>query len=162
MFNKVFDLHAQFLKALAHPKRLEIINLLRDQKVCVGKMQEMLGLPQANLSQHLQVLRDIKVLKSIRKGKQIYYQLAHPNIVKACDLIRDVLIDQNKDSDLKTYLEKVIEDYLPIAVDPVCDMRVSAKRASYVHKHDGHNYYFCAEGCLKKFKKNPKKFVDKN
>ncbi|MCC6710776.1 MAG: helix-turn-helix domain-containing protein, partial [Candidatus Pacebacteria bacterium] len=47
MYSEVFELHAQLLKALAHPKRLEIIHLIRDQELSVSDIHQMLDLPQA-------------------------------------------------------------------------------------------------------------------
>lgn len=159
MFFKVFQLHADFLKAMAHPKRLEILNLLRDNKMCVSEMQEMLGLPQSNLSQHLQILRDSKVVSTHKEGKQVYYQIAHPNILKASDLVRDLLIKQCNCTLIKKALCKDFEQYLPIVEDPVCKMRLLSKSAAHSYQHDGDTYFFCATGCLEKFKKNPNKYI---
>ena len=61
MYEEVFKLHAQLLKSIAHPRRLEIIHLLRDQSLLVSQIVEMLDLPQANISQHLQILRNAEV-----------------------------------------------------------------------------------------------------
>ena len=58
IYKKIFDVHADLLKALSHPKRLEVVHLLRDKSMCVSEIQDMLGLSQANLSQHLQILRE--------------------------------------------------------------------------------------------------------
>ena len=101
MYYEVFQLHADLLKALSHPKRLEIIHLLRDQELSVNAMQEMLDLPQGNLSQHLMVLREAEVVKTRRNGKQIYYKVAHKNFIKASDAIREILIERHQDSELK-------------------------------------------------------------
>ena len=82
MYKTVFKLNANIYKALASEKRLEIIQLLRNQKLTVSDIQKMLGIPQANLSQHLTVLRQHQVVTTTRDGHFIYYQLSHPNIVK--------------------------------------------------------------------------------
>ena len=92
MYEQVFQLHANLLKALANPKRLEIIHLLRDQELSVTVIQEMLDLPQANLSQHLQVLRHEGIVQTRKDGKQIYYHVAHKNFIAASDLLREVLV----------------------------------------------------------------------
>ncbi len=94
MYHQVFKLHSDLLKALSHPKRLEIVHLLRDQELSVSQIQTMLDLPQANLSQHLMVLREVQVVEFRREGKEIYYQLTHKNFIKASDLLREVLIDR--------------------------------------------------------------------
>jgi ArsR family transcriptional regulator len=159
MYYEVFKLHSELLKALSHSKRLEIINLLRDQELSVSQIQDMLGLPQANLSQHLQVLRRAEVTKTRKKGKEIYYRVAHKNFIKASDLLREVLIERYKGGLLSDEFTKKMSDLVPLTRDVVCGMRLSPKTASYAYRRAGHDYYFCAEGCLKKFKKNPEKFA---
>lgn len=158
MYYEVFKQHAEFLKAMSHPKRLEIIHLLRNQELSVSEIQEMLDLPQANLSQHLMILRDGGVLTSRRKAKNIYYKLAHKNFVKASDLVRKVLIEKHKnDKNADEFAHKMAE-LVPLTSDPVCGMRLSPKTASYANKYKSHEYYFCASGCLDKFKNNPEKY----
>lgn len=149
MYQEVFELHAQLLKALAHPKRLEIIHLLRDRSLTVGEIQEMLDLAQANLSQHLTLLRHAKVVTTKKKGKQIFYKLSHQNFIKASDLLRCI------------FLEKYppLTDLLPSEKDPVCGMYLSPTTAAFAHTHAGHDYYFCASKCLANFQKDPEKFI---
>ncbi len=161
MYSQTFAVYAETLKALAHPRRLEIVYLLKDQELCVGDIYSMLDLPQANVSQHLMILREAKLVSSRKFGKTICYKLAHPNIFKACSLIRDFLIEQNQDNQDFALLKNSLDELLPIAHDPVCQMRVSSQTAHYHSKYENKNYYFCASGCLQKFKKNPEKYVPK-
>lgn len=159
MYGQIFSLQADLLKALSHPRRLEIVNLLRDQELCVSDIYEMLDLPQANISQHLMLLRDTGVVITRREGKQIIYKLANLKIIKASDLLREVLIDQNQELEIADELTLTMKDLFPLVHDPVCKMRLSPKTANYSTKHKDHDYYFCASGCLKKFQENPKKYV---
>lgn len=152
MYQKVFKLHEQLYKALANQKRVEIIHLLRDQQLSVSEIQAMLGLPQANLSQHLAVLREHGLVDTRRKGKEIYYQLSHPNLIKASDLIREMLIDQNKkNASLSEELRLRMKDLVPVVIDPVCGMRLSPKTAAAIVKRKNKTIYFCASGCKKEF-----------
>ena len=160
MYSQIFELHAELLKALAHPRRLEIVQLLRDQELTVTDIYEMLDLPQANISQHLTILRDGGVVNTKRDGKQIIYSLAHPKIAEASDALRDVLIDRHKGSPLEDTLLLRMKDLVPIVHDPVCQMRVSPRTASDSTEYNGQQYYFCASGCSKKFRDNPEKFVE--
>ncbi|KKU14750.1 MAG: Regulatory protein ArsR [Microgenomates group bacterium GW2011_GWC2_45_8] len=148
MYQQIFELHADILKALSHPKRLEIIHLLRDHSLSVSEIQEMLDLPQANLSQHLQVLRENKIVSASKKGKQVFYKVANPKLLKACDLIREVLFEQSHHRDLP----KNLSDILPIGIDPICGMRLTPQTAAYAHKFGNTTHYFCASGCLEKYK----------
>lgn len=159
MYQEVFQLHADLLKAVAHPKRLEIINLLRDQELSVSEIQGMLDLPQANLSQHLQVLRDHEVLVTRRAGKQIYYKLTHKNFIKACDLVRDIMIERYSRTPLVKELSAEISKLVPIVTDPVCGMRLSMRTAATSKQHKGTRYYFCAAGCQKRFLQRPRRYV---
>jgi ArsR family transcriptional regulator, virulence genes transcriptional regulator len=158
MYQEIFELHADLLKAMSHPRRLEVVNLLRDKGLNVGEMQSMLGLPQANLSQHLMVLREAGVLETEKKGKEVFYKLVSKNFVKASDLLREVLIERHKGDGLADELTMKMKDLVPVVTDPVCKMRVSPKTAARGYKHKGETYYFCAGGCYKEFKKNTKKY----
>ncbi len=159
MYSQLFDLHANLLKALAHPRRLEIINLLREGELAVSAIHTMLDLPQANISQHLMILRDAQVVVPRRDGKQIYYSLQDPKFIQASDLLREVLIDQHKEADFSSELKLKMKELVPLVHDPVCNMRVSPKTAGFSHDHEGKTYYFCASGCLKKFEEDPKRYA---
>jgi len=152
MYSQIFQLQADYHSALANPKRLEIINLLRDREMSVSQMVEMLDLPQSNLSQHLMVLREFHLVTTRKEGTNIYYKLSHKNIVKSSDLIREMLIGQNRGNEnLTEELRLKMKDMVPLVHDPVCGMRLSPKTAGRALKRKGETFYFCAEGCEKKF-----------
>lgn len=159
MYSQIFAKHAQLLKAMAHPKRLEIIHLLRDQEISVSEIHTMLDLPQANISQHLMILRDAGIVSTRKDGKSIHYSLAHPNIIKASDLLRESLIDLHASSITPEETKLSMKELVPLVHDPVCHMRLSPKTAAFFEKHNNQNYYFCASGCLKAFRKDPKKYA---
>ncbi len=152
MYSQIFQLHADVYAALSNPKRLEIIQLLRGQELSVGNIQEMLGLSQANLSQHLMVLREHNLVNYRKNGTSVYYKLSHPNIVKSADLTRAMLVDQNRgNEDLTEELRLKMKELVPLVHDPVCGMRLSPKTAADAVKLHGQTYYFCAAGCREKF-----------
>ncbi|MBI4744523.1 MAG: helix-turn-helix transcriptional regulator [Actinobacteria bacterium] len=94
MNRKIFELHAQICQTFTSPKRLEIIYALCDGEKTVSELAPLLVIRQANLSQHLAVLRQKKVVVTRRKGVNIYYRIAHPKILQACDIMREVLLEQ--------------------------------------------------------------------
>ncbi|MFH1752459.1 MAG: metalloregulator ArsR/SmtB family transcription factor [archaeon] len=94
MNTKLFVLHAELCKTLADPKRLEILYLLGSSEKSVSQLAEQLKLRQANISQHLAILRQKGVVSSRKNGTTVYYKIAFPKMVKACNLIRDVLLEQ--------------------------------------------------------------------
>lgn len=94
MEKEIYELHASVCQTLSNPKRLEILNTLRDKEMSVGELKNKTGLAKANLSQHLAILRQKKILIHRRDGVNIYYRIAHPKVIKACDLMREVLYEQ--------------------------------------------------------------------
>ena len=94
MDKKIFEMHAEICKVFTNPKRLEIISLLRDGEKTVNELTELAGVPQANVSQHLTVLRQNNVVTTRRDGANIYYKIANPKILQACDLMREVLLEK--------------------------------------------------------------------
>jgi DNA-binding transcriptional ArsR family regulator len=159
MYQRVFELQADILKALAHPRRLEIVQLLRDQALCVSDIFEMLDLPQANISQHLMLLRDAGIVTTHREGKQIVYALAHTNVIEACDLLKHVVAQNHRDSEIVDHLMLSMNELVPVVHDVVCGMRVSPKTAGGRATHQNKDYFFCASGCLKKFTSNPEVYA---
>ena len=93
MDKKIFEMHAEICKVFTSPKRLEIINLLRDGEKTVSELAEQADVSQANISQHLAVLRQNNVVTTRREGANVYYKLANPKILQACDLMREVLLE---------------------------------------------------------------------
>jgi DNA-binding transcriptional ArsR family regulator len=75
-------------------ERLQIINALREYELNVTQVVEHLRIPKANVSQHLAVLRQKRVVVTRREGLNVYYRIANPKIIQACDLMRQVLLDQ--------------------------------------------------------------------
>ncbi len=80
---------AGVFQALAHPTRIAIVELLRDEKdVPVSTIYEQLGLEQANASQHLAVLRSKQIVVGRKNGNQVFYSLRDPILGKVLDLMR--------------------------------------------------------------------------
>jgi len=93
MKKTIYDLQSEICKVLSSPKRIEIINALKDGEKSVTELVNILQIPKANVSQHLSVMRLKGILKCRRNGVNIYYSIANPKVVQACSLMHDVLID---------------------------------------------------------------------
>ncbi len=64
------------LKAIAHPVRIAIIDMLeKNEKLSVTQIQHNLNIEQAATSNHLRILKDQAIVKSLRDGKKKYYSL---------------------------------------------------------------------------------------
>ena len=91
---KIFELHADICKVFSNAKRLEILNTLRDKEMTASDLIEKIGLSKANLSQHMSILKSKGVVLSRREGVNIYYHISNFKITQACDLMREVLLEQ--------------------------------------------------------------------
>jgi len=88
-----YILQSEFCKSLSNPKRIEILDTLRKKELTVSELAEKTNISQANLSQHLSFLRTKGVVSSRRDGIHVYYSLSNPKIIKAFDLISEILND---------------------------------------------------------------------
>lgn len=99
MEEKIFQLHAEVCKSMANPTRLKIMNILREGEKSVEELKKRLRLPKANLSQHLSILRQRRIVSTRRVGLNIYYKIANPKMIKACDILREVLFEQLREGE---------------------------------------------------------------
>lgn len=88
-----YRIHSDVCKTLANPKRQEIMMNLRDKEMTVNNLVKKTGISQANLSQHLAILRNKGIVSSRREGIHVYYSLASQKIIKAFDLISEFIKD---------------------------------------------------------------------
>src|SRR6478609_3275897 len=79
---------AEIFQALGHPTRIALVEALRDGERSAGQLIEILALDQANVSQHLAVLRAKRVLISDKRGNQVFYSLRDPVLVEVLDILR--------------------------------------------------------------------------
>jgi len=91
---KIFELHADVCKVFSNAKRLEVLNILRDKEMTASDLISKIGLSKANLSQHMSILKSKGVVVSRREGVNIYYRISNSKIIQACDLMREVLLEQ--------------------------------------------------------------------
>ena len=92
--DELLALHARVCKGIADPKRLLIINALRDGERSVMELCDELQLPQANVSQHLAVLRERGLVSTRREAQRVFYELTSMKIIEAIDLLREVMAEQ--------------------------------------------------------------------
>jgi ArsR family transcriptional regulator len=91
----VFEMQAEICKILTNPKRIEILNVLRNEEKTVSELVTALGVSKANVSQHLAVMRHKGILSTRRVGVNIYYRVANPKVIEACALMKEVLFEQH-------------------------------------------------------------------
>jgi DNA-binding transcriptional ArsR family regulator len=79
---------AGIFQALAHPTRIAIVELLRDGELPVARLFEQLGVEQADVSQHLAVLRGKQVVVNRKEGNQVFYRLRDPVLIDVLDIMK--------------------------------------------------------------------------
>ena len=100
MKKELYQLHAEMCKVFSNPIRLEILNLLRGGELTVSDLTKKTELTQVNISQHLSIMKSRGIVNSRRNGLNIYYKLSTPKIIKAFDIIREILserLEKNKE-----------------------------------------------------------------
>ncbi|WP_204489155.1 ArsR/SmtB family transcription factor [Caldicoprobacter guelmensis] len=85
---------AGVFKALAHPIRLQIINLLRAGPLCVCEILPNIDSEQSNASQHLAVLRSQGIVESEREGTKVVYRLKSPEVLQVIELAEKMILRQ--------------------------------------------------------------------
>ncbi len=90
---KIYGMQADICKALAHPLRMEIIQVLKEKEVCFTEILETTGGLKSNLSQHLKVMTASGILKARRDGQCSYFSLTSPKVALACQTMREVLME---------------------------------------------------------------------
>lgn len=89
---ELFKLKAEIAKTFSDPKRLMIINELRNGEKQVGDLAQSLKMPQAVVSRQLALLRSRGVVTPRRDGTNVFYSLVDLKIIEACDLVHEVLL----------------------------------------------------------------------
>ena len=82
---------ANIFRALSHPTRIAILEVLRDHELSARTIQEKLGLEQANLSQHLAILRSNQIVVNRKDGNQVFYSIRNPVLVQVLDVMRQYI-----------------------------------------------------------------------
>jgi ArsR family transcriptional regulator, virulence genes transcriptional regulator len=90
----IYELQAEVSKTMAHPLRLAILHNLKSGEKTVNELTEITGASQSNVSQHLAIMRQRQIVKTRKSGQNIYYRVSSPKISQACDMVREVLIEQ--------------------------------------------------------------------
>jgi ArsR family transcriptional regulator len=78
---------AEFLKALAHPARLQMAVILRRGEACVCHLEAHLGYRQPYISQQMMVLRRAGLVAERREGTYIFYRLADSRVAELLDIL---------------------------------------------------------------------------
>lgn len=78
------------MKAIAHPLRLKVLCVLAGGELPVQDIMDAVGTTQSNVSQHLAILRDKKILKTRKEANKVHYRIADKRTVKLVGMMREV------------------------------------------------------------------------
>jgi len=97
---------ADYFQSLAHPTRIEILELLKDKhEMCVCEIVEKLKKDQSNISRHLNALKTVGVVEFRGEGVRSFYKLKHKDVDKIIDLVKSILHKQVKEG------QKILEAF---------------------------------------------------
>ncbi|MED3554256.1 metalloregulator ArsR/SmtB family transcription factor [Cytobacillus praedii] len=81
---------AEFFKALAHPLRIKILELLADGDKNVNEIQSLVGSEGSAVSQQLTVLRAKNIVTGTKDGNRVIYSLRDPMIIELLSVARQI------------------------------------------------------------------------
>ena len=88
---EAYERQAEILKALAHPVRLQILDILRDGEQCVCHIEAVLKLRQAYISQQLMTLRKAGLVADRKDGLRVYYHITDRAVFRVLDPARNMV-----------------------------------------------------------------------
>jgi ArsR family transcriptional regulator len=88
---------AEFFKALGHPMRIRILELLRSGPLSVGQLQAAIGAPGSSISQQLAVLRTRNIVTTERRGTTVLYSVRTAELFGLLDVARRIFNDDLAD-----------------------------------------------------------------
>ena len=101
MERSIFDIQADFCRAMGNATRLQILHVLRERPMTVSEIMAELELNQSMISRQLSVLRSVNVVVGERRGNEMIYHLTNEKIGEVCDLVRTVLMEEmHKQTDI--------------------------------------------------------------
>ena len=92
--DRLYTVHAAVCKALGHPARLRVLDLLRDGEECVCRLAPQVGVTDSHLSQLLGVLRRAGLVEARRDGHAIFYRVSDERVFEVMDRMCEVLAER--------------------------------------------------------------------
>jgi DNA-binding transcriptional ArsR family regulator len=93
----LFRMHAELCKAMANEHRQAILHTICGEEKCVGDLAAEIGISVHNVSQHLRVLKERRLVASRKDGQTVYYRVTNQKFMEACALMRQALIEQHQE-----------------------------------------------------------------
>ncbi len=103
----------KFFQALSEEIRLKIISLLASGQINVTDLTRRIGSPQPTVSRHLKVLSDSGLVRSTRRGKEVYYEITPSRLKEAWDFIGNLLGKTNAGARREGQMERIRRKPIP-------------------------------------------------
>jgi len=98
MNRKLYEMRAQILKALAHPSRLMIVDVLNERgEVCACDLMEIVGSDQSTVWKHLSILKQAGIVDNRKDGKKSMYRLLRPCVMNFFECVEQVMEENLKE-----------------------------------------------------------------
>jgi ArsR family transcriptional regulator len=85
------EMQARVLKALAHPSRLCMVELLADGERCVCELRQVVGADMSTVSKHLAVLKGAGIVRDEKRGLQVFYSLRFPCVLNFLSCVNELM-----------------------------------------------------------------------
>lgn len=86
-----YEARALIIKAMAHPTRLYLVDVLSKDEKCVQELTDLIGADMSTVSRHLGVLKSAGLIEGSKRGAQIYYRLRVPCVLNFFDCVESVI-----------------------------------------------------------------------
>jgi ArsR family transcriptional regulator len=93
----IYAAKARVIKALAHPTRLWMVERLADGERCVCEFADAVDADFSTVSKHLALLRQAGIVEDEKRGKQVFYRLKVPCVIKFMSCVEAVIVSQAKE-----------------------------------------------------------------
>ncbi len=91
-----YQVRAEIAKAIAHPSRLLILDVLRNRSLCVGELTQLVGADQSTVSKHLTILKKVGLVTCHKRGLTMTYRLECSCLTRFFDCLESVLVSNLK------------------------------------------------------------------
>lgn len=117
-----YDQATDLLRALAHPVRLQILEVLvAEREVCVCHLESLLGQRQAYVSQQLSHLREAGLVASRREGLFVFYSLADNSVVPLLEASRGAAVEFARRRGMDLSFKPMVQGPFDSCVCPTCE-----------------------------------------
>lgn len=91
---KLYEARSHIIKAMAHPTRLFILDILKEKTLCVCEINEQINADISTISKHLLVLKNAGLVSSTKKGLQVFYTLETPCLIESFKCVENIIMNK--------------------------------------------------------------------